>query len=164
MIAAGGWLAEKPFNGHAGFHIWTYIRLFPNATWSDVGRDFWSRIRRTLLRTWTNTRSELGRNAAPVRPWDEFAARARKSNYKRGTVPKGAILLFLGVDCQIDRIEWQLVGRGPEHRKEVVDYGMIGKPIAEADCQRNLSQLLNRRGKTTAAIHGAVPGRDRCRL
>jgi phage terminase large subunit GpA-like protein len=79
------------------------------------------------------------------RPWEELRDRARSSSYKRGTVPQGTYLLFLGVDCQIDRVEWQLVGRGPDHRKYVIDYGTIGRPISEADCQRALDKRLNQR-------------------
>lgn len=70
--------------------------------------------------------------------------RARSSSYKRGVVPQGASLLFLGCDVQIDRVEWLLVGRGPEHKKFIVDYGTIARPIGEADCQRALGELLNR--------------------
>jgi len=43
-------------------------------------------------------------------------------------VPKGALLLFAGFDCQLDHVEWVLLGLGPEHHKFVVDYGTLGKP------------------------------------
>jgi phage terminase large subunit GpA-like protein len=52
---------------------------------------------------------------------------------------------MLGVDCQLDRVEWQIVGFGREYRRYVVDYGTIGKHIAEPDCQRNLDLLLARK-------------------
>jgi terminase, large subunit len=149
MIAAGKWVAEKQFTGHAGFHIWTAYSLFPNATWSNIVREFLvARADPILLRTWTNvTKGEPWEERGSGRPWEELAARARSSNYKRGTVPQGACLLFLGCDCQIDRVEWQLVGRGADHRKYIVDYGTIGRPISEADCQRALGELLNRQWK-----------------
>ena len=167
MIAAGEWRAERPFNGHAGFHIWTAYSLFPNATWADIVREFLVAHKDPiLLRTFTNTtRGEPWEESGTGRPWEELAARARQSTYKRGTVPQGACLLFLGIDCQIDRVEWQLVGRGPEHRKYVIDYGMIGRPIGEADCQRALGELLQSSGKITAAgPMSLAPCRDRCRL
>jgi phage terminase large subunit GpA-like protein len=49
-------------------------------------------------------------------------------------------------------VEFQIVARGPEHRKYVVDYGVIGKPIAEADCQRALGELLGRRWKNYCGL------------
>ena len=60
-------------------------------------------------------------------------------------MPKGAALLFLGCDCQFDRIEWMLVGRGSNNRKFIVDYGVIHWPISEADGQRALNALLRQR-------------------
>jgi phage terminase large subunit GpA-like protein len=74
-----------------------------------------------------------------------LAARAAKSDYARGVVPKGALILTLGVDCQLDRIEWVLVGHGQQYRRYIVDYGVIGKHISEPDCQRNLDILLERK-------------------
>ena len=125
MIDAGRWIAEKPFTGHAGFHIWTAYSLFPNASWSNIVSEFLVAHKDPiLLRTFCNTtKGETWEERGTGRPWEELAARARSSDYKRGEVPKGALLLFLGIDCQIDRIEWQLVGRGSEHRKYIVDYG-----------------------------------------
>jgi phage terminase large subunit GpA-like protein len=154
MIEAGRWIAEKPFTGHAGFHIWTAYSLFPNASWQNIVREFLVAHKDPiLLRTFINTtRGEPFEERGTGKPWEELAARARSSDYKRGTVPQGASLLFMGIDVQIDRVEWQLVGRGPEHHKYVVDYGVIGKPIAEADCQRALGELLGRRWQNYRGI------------
>jgi phage terminase large subunit GpA-like protein len=147
MIAGGRWIAERAFNGHAGFAIWAAYSLFPNASWQNIVSEFLVAHKDPiLLRTFVNiTRGETWEERGSGRPWEELAARARSSDYKRGEVPKGALLLFLGIDVQLDRCEWQLVGRGAEHRKYVIDYGSIPFPISEADCQRNLDQLLGRR-------------------
>ena len=151
MIAAGRWVAEKPFTGHAGFHIWTAYSLFPNASWPNIVTEYLAaRKDPILLRTWTNT--TLGQpweEKGSARPWEELAARARQSHYQRGQVPKGALLLFCGIDCQIDRVEYLVLGVGPDHRKFVVDYGTIGKPIADADAQRHLDLLLQRTWPTS---------------
>jgi phage terminase large subunit GpA-like protein len=60
-------------------------------------------------------------------------------------VPKGALILTLGIDCQLDRVEWQLLGHGEHYRRFVIDCGTIGKHISEPDCQRNLDLLLARK-------------------
>jgi terminase, large subunit len=149
MIEAGEWRAERPFNGHAGFAIWTAYSPFPNASWSHVVREFLAgRADPILLRTWTNvTLGQPWEDRGSGKSWEELAARARQSTYKRGTVPQGACLLYCGIDVQIDRLEWLLVGRGPEHKKYIVDWGTIARPIGEADAQRALDQLLDRRWK-----------------
>jgi phage terminase large subunit GpA-like protein len=70
MIAAGEWRAERPFTGHAGFHIWTAYSLFPNATWADIVREFLAaRADPILLRTWTTSRrASRGKTAGPADP------------------------------------------------------------------------------------------------
>jgi phage terminase large subunit GpA-like protein len=56
---------------------------------------------------------------------------------------------MLGIDCQVDRAEWQLVGFGAEYRRFVIDYGIIGRHISDANCQRNLDLLLARQWKNS---------------
>jgi terminase, large subunit len=147
MIEAGRWIAEKPFAGVAGFHISTLYSLFPNACWSNLVRDFLTACKdETLLRTWQNTTLGIPyEQRGSARPWEELAARARTSNYRRGQVPEGAALLFLACDFQLSSIEWMLTARGSNNRKFVVDYGVIHWPISEADGQRALNELLRRR-------------------
>ena len=95
MIAAGKWIAEKPFAGHASFHLWAAYSLFANASWQNIAAEFLVACRDPiLLRTFTNiTRGESWEERGSSRPWEELAARARQSTYKRGEVPKGALLL-----------------------------------------------------------------------
>jgi len=50
----------------------------------------------------------------------------------------------MGLDVQVDRVEWQVVGRGPDRKTYVVDYGTVGGYIGDVDTQRNLDALLNR--------------------
>jgi terminase, large subunit len=160
MIERGRWIAEKPFAGVAGFHISTLYSLFPNACWSALVREFLVACKdEVLLRTFTNTTlGETFEQKGSARPWGELAARARSSNYKRGTVPEGAALLFLGVDCQFDRVEWLLVGRGSNNRKFIIDYGVIHWPISEADGQRALNQLLRRQWTNYCGLPMSITG------
>jgi phage terminase large subunit GpA-like protein len=73
-----------------------------------------------------------------------------ESSYVRGNVPAGAFLLMLGIDCQVDRVEWQLVGFGREFRRYVIDYGIIDRHISDPDCQRNLDLLLAKTWRNVA--------------
>jgi hypothetical protein len=49
---------------------------------------------------------------------------------------------MLGIDCQGDRVEWQLVGFGRDYRRFVIDYGVIPNHISRPDCQEKLGALL----------------------
>ena len=160
MIESGKWVAEKPFAGVAGFAINTLYSLFPNACWKNLVREWLVACKEEVtLRTFvTTTLGEPFEQRGTGRPWEELAARARSSNYKRGEVPEGAALLFLGCDCQIDRIEWLLVGRGSNNRKFIVDYGVIRWPISEADGQRALNQLLRQQWRNYCGMPMSIAG------
>ena len=89
-------------------------------------------------------------------PPQEFAARASRSDYGRGEVPPGALVLTLGIDVQLDRCEWQLLGHGEGYRRFVIDIGTIGKHVSEPDAQRNLDLAL----ATPMAKLSRPPGRN----
>jgi terminase, large subunit len=147
MIASGRWVAEKPFTGHAGFHLWTAYSLFPNASWQNIATEFLAAHKDPiLLRTFTNTTlGEVFEESSSGRPPEELARRAAQSGYKRGTVPEGALLLFLGIDCQVDRCEWVLLSYGRNYRRFFIDIGTVGGHISELDTQHQIDQLMNRK-------------------
>ena len=82
--------------------------------------------------------------AKRVRPTNSRRAHL-ESHYSRGEVPEGALVLTLGIDVQLDRCEWQVIGHGEHYRKFVIDVGTIGKHISEPDAQRNIDLLLQRK-------------------
>jgi terminase, large subunit len=166
MIEAGKWVAERPFAGVAGFAINTLYSCFSNANWRALVGDFLVACKdEVTLKTFVNTTlGEPFEQKGGARPWEELAARSRASNYRRGQVPEGAALLFLGCDCQYDRIEWLLVGRGSNNRKFIVDYGVIRWPISEADGQRPQSIVEATMAQLLWAPHVSLDGGNRRRL
>lgn len=116
MIAGGAWIAEKPFNGVAGFHIWSAYSLFPNAAWRYIVEEF-LRVRKdpSLLKTFVNlVLGETWQEAAEQ--IDPNAFGSRLENYDDQTLPPGVVAVTFGVDTQADRLEVQFVawGRGEE--------------------------------------------------
>jgi len=75
-------------------------------------------------------------------PWEDLRDRAADSHYRAGTVPQGGLALTLGIDCQGDRVEWQVVAWGREGRRFVVAYGVIPKHISDEECRAKLDDLL----------------------
>jgi terminase, large subunit len=148
MIASGRWVAQKPFTGHAGFHLWTAYSLFPNASWENIATEFLTAHRDPILmRTFTNTTlGEAYEERGDGPPWTALRDRAAKSDYKRGVVPQGALLLFIGIDVQIDRVEWVCLAYGRDHRRYVIDIGTVGGGhISESDTQQHINALINRK-------------------
>jgi phage terminase large subunit GpA-like protein len=147
MLAGFKWRAHNPAAArtHRSFWLWSAYSYLQ--TWPQIGRE-WLRSRGDPASEKTFTNDVLGRvyeAKGEGRPPEELAARAAKSHYERGTAPQGALILTLGIDCQLDRVEWTLLGHGEHYRRFVIDCGAIGKHISEPDCQRNLDLLLARK-------------------
>lgn len=157
MIDRGEWVAEKPSNGHAGFHIWAGYSLFPNAAWRYLVAEFIAvKDDPTQLRTFVNL--VLGE------PWEEqgeevdqhiLSARASKEGWRAereidgrrhpAPAPEGVLLVTCGVDVQGDRLEVERVGWGLEEESwslahEVI-YGDPSAPELWADLDEYLLSL-----------------------
>lgn len=77
-------------------------------------------------------------------PWETIRDRARLSHYNRGVIPVGGLLLTIGVDVQIDRLELQIVAWGSKRRRWVVDYHVVQGTLGQEDTRRELSAYLSR--------------------
>jgi phage terminase large subunit GpA-like protein len=146
MLAGFEWRAANPAAAreHRSFWIWSAYSYLQS--WSQIARE-WIKAKgdpASEKTFWNDTCGRAYETRSDGRPWEELRDRAAKSDYAIGTVPKGARLLFLGVDCQLDRLEWVLIGFGESYRRYIVDCGTIGKHISEPDAQRNLDLLLAR--------------------
>jgi phage terminase large subunit GpA-like protein len=141
MLAGFEWRARNPAakREHRSFWIWSAYSYLQS----------WARI----AAEWLKARGEPGGEA---RPWEELRDRAAASHYVRGTVPAGACLLMLGIDCQQDRVEWQLVGFGRDFRRYVVDYGIVDRHISDGDAQRNVDLVLARKWKNASGFEFGV--------
>jgi phage terminase large subunit GpA-like protein len=82
------------------------------------------------------------RGAGESVPWEDLRDRAMESHYRVGTVPQGGLILTMGVDCQQDRVECQVVACGRDGRRWVVSYVVIPKHISDDECRSRLDDLL----------------------
>src|SRR5690606_20138699 len=83
--------------------------------------------------------------AGEAPPWETLRDRGAASDYAKGRIPAGGIVLTLGIDCQGDRVEWQVVAFGRDLRRFTVDFGVIPGHISETVCQERLDALLVQR-------------------
>ena len=147
MLAGFEWRAKNPVarREHRSFYIWSAYSCLQS--WSRIAQE-WLKARgdpgaeQTFI---CDTVGRAYRAQSETTPWEQLRDRAALSHYVRGTVPQGALLLMLGVDCQGDRVEWQCVGFGKEFKRYVIDYGIIDRHVSDPNCQRNLNLLMQRR-------------------
>ena len=146
MIEAGEWISERPFTGHAGFHIWAAYSLFYNARWPNLVREH-LRVGRdpVLRRTYTNL--VLGEC------WDEdrqvldgeLLFVTRSENYSPQTLPIAIKFITAGVDTQGDRLEVQIIGWGVGEECWVISYSILYGDPGGRDVWMELDSLLRSR-------------------
>lgn len=106
------WVAEKPFDGVAGFHLFELHSPFVSI--EEMVRSFLEAKKLPeTLKTWVNT--SLGET------WEEEGSTVeagslleRREQYGPENIPEGVLLLSAGIDTQDDRVEVQLCGWGAE--------------------------------------------------
>lgn len=124
-----GWIAAKPFRGHASYHLselYSLFRTLPAIVQSFLDKkaanDIQTFTNVSLAETWVEEAEELEADVLQRRAI-EYAAE----------VPAGAGVLTAGVDMQRDRLECEVVGWGLGEESWNVDYKVFwGDPTTKA--------------------------------
>lgn len=128
-IRGGRWVASKPFDGHASYHLnelYSTFRKIP-----AIVRDYLDKLATDDLQTFTNvslarTWEEKGERVDP----DSLQGRAKNSGYYTGMVPAGGLYVTAGVDMQGDRLEVEAVAWGEGEESWSIEYRVIwGDPM-----------------------------------
>lgn len=150
-VRRGEWRAERPFRGHASFHL---SELYsPFRRWRDIVESYLQKRDTDDLQTFVNvslaqTWEETGEQAAP----EQLMARAEEY---RAQVPAGAVFLTAGVDMQMDRLEVEVVGWGKGEESWSIAYRVLWGDPMSADVWEELDELLS---ETWQHETGAVLG------
>lgn len=127
---------------HRSFWWWSAYSVLQS--WEQIARE-WIAAKGdpTKERVFMNDTCGLAYEAAgETVPWEVLRDRAEKSHYRRGQIPAGGLLVTIGVDCQKDYVQWQVVSWGRELRRWVVERGVFPGHISEPSCQVLLDGLL----------------------
>lgn len=144
MLELGEWRAEKPFTGHASFHIWTGYSLSPNATWGHIAEEFEeSRKNPETLKTFVNTTlgetwEEAGEAPEYKRLYD------RRESYPIGTCPIVPAMITAGVDVQKDSLRFEIVAWSRDKQSFSIDAGAIAGDTSTDAPWDALTDLLYR--------------------
>lgn len=144
MLDGLEWRAHNPGQKrfHRSFYIWSAYS--PLQSWERIAREWLSAkgdpaSEQTFLND-TVGRAYVATGEAP--PWETLRDRGAVSGYERGRIPTGGLVITLGVDCQLDRVEWQAVAWGRDNKRFVVDCGVIPGHISEETARERLDALL----------------------
>ncbi len=144
MLRAGEWRADNPKakRFHRSFYLWSAYSLLQS--FERIARE-WINAKGDPASEQTFFNDTVGRayrTLGESPPWETLRDRASQSDRDRGLVPAGHPILTCGVDCQVDRVEWQVVGWARDYRKAIVQYGVIPGHISSPECQAGLDALL----------------------
>lgn len=129
MIRAGRWVATRPFNGIAGFHIWAAYSLHVNSAWSALVREWLAAKGDPFTR-------QAFINLALGQPYEDRGERdigelglLRRCEVWAGEVPGQVAVITVGADVQDDRIELEVVGWGRNEESWSIAHEVIeGEP------------------------------------
>lgn len=144
IVSNGKWIAEKPFDGHASFHIWSGYSLSSAASWPEIAKAFIDANGSvTKLQVFVNTDlGETWKDRGDVPDWEKLYA--RRETYAVGSVPDGVRFITAGVDVQKDRFVYEVVGWDYDKRSWSIDAGELHGPTALATTWDQLDELLER--------------------
>lgn len=154
------WRAANPgaMRFHRSFHIWSaYSQL---QSFERIAQE-WLKARGEPASEKTFFNDTVGRAYKALGespPWETLRDRGAEAARPRGRIPAGYCVITCGVDCQGDRVEWQVVAWGRDYRRAVIDHGVIAGHISSKECQAFLNGLLT---QTFINAHGRRVGIDR---
>lgn len=146
MLAAGVWVADNPSSPIPGFHLNAlYAPLGLGYTWLEVAQHRAAADRDPAKQvTFTNTILGLPFEGERIQHDAGEVERRAEPGVHRGTVPDGALVLSIGVDCQHDRFEAVVVGWGRGQRARIVDYAVIEGDPSQPEGYTQLDEWLQR--------------------
>lgn len=137
-IRGGEWVALKPFDGHASYHLnelYSTFRKIP-----AIVRDYLDKLATDDLQTFTNV--------SLARTWEEKGEKADPTGLKsraeiyRADVPAGGLYLTAGVDMQADRLECEVVAWGVGEESWSIGYYVLWGDVLQRDVWDDLEDLL----------------------
>jgi len=165
MRAKGEWRADNPAakRVHRSFYVWSAYS--PLQSWEQIARE-WLKAKGDPKSEQTFLNDVVGRaykTTGEAPPWEALRDRGAESDRPIGIIALGHPILCCGVDCQIDRVEWQVVARAPDYKRAIVAAGVIQGHISTEAAQLGLDALLaqgfvNAHGRKIAIDVMAIDG------
>lgn len=170
IVGLGNWVARNPRGDHPGFHLWRAYA--PQRDWASIAVAYAQVMGWTRLETSSETADAISsqveaeteqvfwndilglpyEQAGRGPDWEKLRDRTENDSETEtlppGILPAEAFILTAGVDCQDDRVEFQLVAFGPNLKRRVIEYRVIPHHIADDEARKALDALLKATWRT----------------
>jgi phage terminase large subunit GpA-like protein len=148
-LRKGRWIAEKPYIGHASFHLPEMASCFVRL--KDVVRSFLTKKKMGDLQTFTNVSlAETWQEETLKRDPDVLFA--RREHYK-SEVPEKAYLVTAAIDVQDDRLEIQWEAWGEQQENWKLRYEVIRGNLNNREIWDRLDFALDRSFKHDTGVN-----------
>lgn len=134
----GGWIASKPFKGHASFHAPEMASTFRKLR--AIVHSYLNKLALDDIQTFINV--SLGWPYEAGDKADPDSLLARREEYA-APVPMGGLWLSIGVDMQMDRLEFEVVAWGFGEQSWSVHTGILWGDPLQSDVWDDLDDLLH---------------------
>lgn len=144
LLGEPAWRAENSAakRYHRSFELWSAYS--PLQRFEQIARE-WIGARGDPASEQTFLNDTVGRayrTLGEAPPWEGLRDRAATSDYPRGRIPQGFPIVTAGVDCQLDRVEYQVVAWARDYRRAIVDHGVFPGHVSTKECAEFLNGLV----------------------
>ncbi|MNS17177.1 Phage terminase large subunit [compost metagenome] len=165
MLRRLKWVARNPKMKRQHRSFWLWCAYSPLQSWEGIARR-WIAAKGDAAseQAFMNDVAGLAyRTTGEAVDWEVLRDRGSESHYSRGQIPAGGLIITIGVDCQGDRVEWQVIAWGRDRRRWIVDAGVFPGHIGDLKARRSLDALLEQSwpnvfGRKIAADMLAIDG------
>jgi len=134
----GGWIAKKPFRGHASYHLSELYSCFRNL--KDIVQSFLDKKAAGDLQTFVNVSlAETWEEEGDKLEADTLMARAKEFGAQ---APMGVGVVTAGIDMQGDRLELEVVGWGLGEESWSLGYKTLWGDPLRPDVWKELDEFL----------------------
>ena len=151
MLERGRWTTKDPPSQHHGFALSKMYAPHAWVTWPDLLAR-WTEMQGDDVKVKTFKNLALG--VTYEEPGHEVDALEVKRkcvrSYELGVVPEGCVGITMAVDCQNDRLEYEVKAWLPRLNSYDIDYGIIEGNMASKEAQSELAALIDREYPTAS--------------
>lgn len=136
-----GWIASRPFKGHASFHAPEMLSTFRRLR--DIVQSYLNKISLGDMQSFVNVSlGEPFEETGDKVDLDSILSRAQEYSAQ---VPAGGLYLTAGIDMQTDRLELEIVAWGEAERSWSIDYRTLWGDPLQQDVWDDLDDVLSER-------------------
>jgi phage terminase large subunit GpA-like protein len=144
MLRRGEWRPTAQGDGRTiGFHLSSLYSPVGWMSWVEIAQR-WDAAQGDpdLLKEFINTvLGEVWQAKGDAPEWD--AVYRQRVKYHAGTVPRGALVLFAGVDVQKDRIEVGVWGFGRNRHRWLIEHRVLPGPTNRPEVWNDLAKMFD---------------------